>query len=218
MKKEKKRSLVLIIVILAIFNFGCAGMDTRQGKGTAWGTGIGALGGAALGQAIGKNTEGTLIGAAAGALLGGLVGNRVGAYMNQQEAALREVAAYSEAVAIARSQDVLMATFKGEFFFVTSSAELLPGAYAEIDRVAQVLNQYPQTRITVEGHTDKKGSETYNQRLSERRAEAVAAALVQRGVDRGRIRAVGYGESQPISEDDATNRRVVLVLTPISQG
>ena len=81
-----------------------------------------------------------------------------------------------------------------------------------------MLNNYPQTTIRVEGHTDSTGPEDYNQLLSEKRAETVKNALVQRAVDPRRINAVGYGELRPISSDNATNRRVSIVITPIQQG
>ena len=103
-------------------------------------------------------------------------------------------------------------------FFDFNSAELKPGAYSELNRVANVLNNFPQTTIRVEGHTDTKGGVEYNQRLSERRAESVKNALAQRGVDSRRIEAVGYGKSQPISSSDAVNRRVVIVINPIRQN
>jgi outer membrane protein OmpA-like peptidoglycan-associated protein len=70
----------------------------------------------------------------------------------------------------------------------------------------------------VEGHTDSKGSEAYNQTLSEKRAMSVKNALVQRGVDPARIQTAGYGKSQPISSDDAMNRRVSIVITPVKSG
>jgi outer membrane protein OmpA-like peptidoglycan-associated protein len=81
-----------------------------------------------------------------------------------------------------------------------------------------VLNNYPQTTIRVEGHTDATGPENYNQRLSEKRAETVKDALIQKAVDPRRINAVGYGESQPISSDNAMNRRVNIVIAPTQQG
>lgn len=138
--------------------------------------------------------------------------------MDRQEQALRDATAQSDAVSIQRTQDVLIATFKGDIFFDLDSSILKPGAYSEIDRVTNVLNNYPQTTIRIEGHTDSTGSEDYNQRLSEKRAEAVKNALIHRGVDPRRIQAVGYGESQPISSNNAMNRRVGMVLTPIRQG
>jgi outer membrane lipoprotein SlyB len=84
---------------------------------------------------------------------------------------------------------------------------------ALIGGVAQVLNQYPQTMVRVEGHTDQTGSEQYNQQLSERRANAVRNTLTQKGIDPGRISAVGMGECCPVSSDNAANRRVAMVLT-----
>ena len=207
----------LMAVILAMVLAGCAA-STHQERHTGTGAAIGAGVGAILGQAIGKDTEGTLIGAGVGAVLGGLAGNQVGAYMDRQETALRNAIAQSEAASIQREQDVLTATFKSDVFFDYDSDELKPGALAELARVATVLNNYPQTLIRVEGHTDSRGSEAYNQGLSERRAEAVKNALVQRGVDPMRIQSVGYGESQPISSSDALNRRVNIVIDPIRQG
>jgi outer membrane protein OmpA-like peptidoglycan-associated protein len=174
--------------------------------------------GAVLGQAIGGDTEGTLIGAGVGAALGGLAGWQIGEYMDRQEAELQQAFADSEAAAISREQDVLTATFKGDVFFDFDSAILKPGAYTEIDRTADVLNRYPQTTILVAGHTDTSGSETYNQSLSERRAQSVRDALVGRGVDPRRLQVIGYGESQPISSSDAANRRVELRIEAIRQG
>lgn len=213
----KKTVSTFVILVLAMTLFSCAGA-TRQQKGTAAGAAIGAGIGAGLGQAIGGDTEGTLIGAGIGAVLGGITGNQIAAYMDRQEQALRDAMAESDAVNIQRTQNVLTATFKGDIFFDLDSSTLKPGAYSEIDRVSNVLNNYPQTTIRVEGHTDSTGPEDYNQRLSEKRAEAVKSALIQRGMDPIRIQTVGYGESQPISSNSAMNRRVGIVITPIRQG
>lgn len=213
----KKPLLWVLTGMLALSLMACANATTGQ-KGAAIGAGVGAAAGAGLGQAIGRNTTGTLIGAGIGAALGGLAGWQIGEYMDRQEAELQQALADSEAASISREQDVLTATFKGDVFFDFDSAILKPGAYSEIDRTATVLNRYPQTTILVEGHTDSKGSETYNQQLSERRAQAVRDALVNRGVDPRRLRVIGYGESRPISSNDAMNRRVELRIEPIRQG
>jgi len=205
-----------VIMVMALQLSSCAALDTNQKQGTAIGAGVGAGVGAVLGQAIGRNSQSTIIGAGIGAALGGLAGNQVGLYMDNQEQELRDVMARSEAASIRRSQDVLIATFKGETFFGYDSSALLPGGRNEITRMASVLNKYPQTFIEVGGHTDSKGSEQYNQQLSLRRAHAVENALIQQGVSPNRIRAVGYGESRPISSSDAMNRRVEVVIIPMT--
>ena len=210
-----KRTISIILCLaLAICFYSCAG-PTYQQRGAKTGVLIGAAGGAILGQVIGRNTEATLLGAGIGAAVGGLSGHQIGAYMDRQEQELRAALAASEAASIQRTQNVLTATFQSEVMFDFDSATLKPGAYAEIGRVGNVLNRYPQTTIRVEGHTDSKGSEQYNQDLSQRRAQAVKDALKQRGVDSRRIQTIGFGESQPISSSDAMNRRVNIVIIPI---
>ncbi len=212
----KATSSIFISLVLVILLSSCASLDTNQKQGTAIGAGVGAGVGAVLGQAIGGDTESTMIGAGIGAALGGIAGNQAGLYMDKQEQELRNVMARSEAASIRRSQDVLIATFKGEAFFEYDSSSLLPGGYNEVVRMASVLNKYPQTQIEVGGHTDARGSEQYNQQLSLRRARAVERALIQQGVAPSRIRAMGYGESRPISSSHAMNRRVEVVIIPVT--
>lgn len=209
----KKTIAIIASLALAISLFSCAG-PTQKEKGSKTGALIGGGGGEILGQVIGGDTESTLLGAAIGTAVGGVSGHQIGAYMDRQEQELRTAMAASKAASIQRTQNVLMATFHSEFLFGFDSSTLKPGAYAEIARVANVLNRYPQTTIRVEGHTDSKASEAYNQALSEKRSLAVKSALTQRGVDPTRIQTVGFGESQPISSNDAMNRRVVIVIIP----
>jgi len=209
----KKIIAIIASLALAISLFSCAG-PTQQERGAKTGALIGAAGGAILGQVIGGHTESTLLGAAIGTAIGGVAGHQIGAYMDRQEQELRAAMAASEAASIRRTQDVLSATFQSEVLFDFDSSILKPGAYREIGRVANVLNRYPQTTIRVEGHTDSKGSEAYNQTLSEKRSLTVKSTLTQRGVDPARIQTVGFGESQPISSNNAMNRRVVIVIIP----
>ena len=117
--------------------------------------------------------------------------------MDKQENDMRQALAHSEAVAVQREGNALALTFKSDFTFDVNSSSIRPGLYSELDRVAQVLSAYPQTTILIAGHTDSTGSDAYNQQLSERRAQSVKNALVQRGIAAGRVHAVGYGEALP---------------------
>ncbi|MGA1976754.1 MAG: OmpA family protein [Bacteroidales bacterium] len=97
--------------------------------------------------------------------------------------------------------------------FETGKAVLTAGSYKELDHLLEILQDNPQMRIEISGHTDKTGSEPINFKLSEERAKAVVEYLVEKGIDRSRLEFRGYGSLQPIS-DNATaagrtkNRRV----------
>lgn len=216
----KKISVLVLAVALL---WGCAQPQTKTQQGALYGTGIGAAVGAGLGQVIGGNTKSTLIGAGIGAALGGVAGGSIGRYMDNQEAALQQQFAASDAANVQRNADVLAVTFKSDVLFDVNSAALKPGAYNEINRVAQVLVQYPQTEIQIAGHTDSTGSEVYNQGLSERRAMSVQNALANQGVAATRMRTIGFGESQPIGDNSTEsgrqlNRRVVVTIAPQQGG
>lgn len=210
-----KRILTTLTVL--VFLVGCAGMGANQKQGTVVGTAGGAAVGAGIGQAIGRNTESTLIGAAIGAAIGGLAGNQIGSYMDKQERALQNAMSASIAsnqASVNRvSQDMLALNFKSDVFFDTGSSALKPGAYPELDRVAQVMRQYPQTNIQIQGHTDASGSAQTNMMLSNWRAESVKMRLMQQGVAESRMTTMGFGETQPISSDPAQNRRVAIIVT-----
>lgn len=105
----------------------------------------------------------------------------------------------------------------GDVLFDTAQATLKPGAYATIDRLAEALKAEPERQVIIEGHTDSVGSDDYNQGLSERRAQAVQSALLERGVASNQIRALGKGESVPVASNDnpggrQQNRRVEMIF------
>jgi outer membrane protein OmpA-like peptidoglycan-associated protein len=198
--------------------------QTKEGQGTAWGAGIGAGLGALTGALVSSHHKGqaALIGAGVGGLLGGAAGNRVGKYMDDQQAELQQKLADQRAVEIQRENNLLRLTFHSDLIFPVNSAVLSPGAVSDLHRVAEVLNEYPQTTIIVAGYTDSTGTEQYNQLLSQRRAEAVKSALLVDGVSSQRVATVGYGEAQPIAtnatpEGRQLNRRVVITIAPEQQ-
>jgi len=114
----------------------------------------------------------------------------------------------------------MVITLEGSVLFASNKTELLPIAQKKLDEVAKALNDTASDQlIVVEGHTDSQGNDTYNQTLSQGRAESVRSYLVQRGVRSERISAVGKGESTPVASNDtpegrANNRRVEIVVQP----
>jgi outer membrane protein OmpA-like peptidoglycan-associated protein len=108
-----------------------------------------------------------------------------------------------------------------DVLFDTGRATLKPGADRDLDRLAQALKDNPNTRVLIEGHTDSVGSEDYNQRLSERRAEAVGDALRMRGVPTDRYEVKGLGKDFPVASNNTPagrqqNRRVEIVFSDAS--
>lgn len=106
----------------------------------------------------------------------------------------------------------------GDVLFAFNKAELSPQAGPRLDKLASFLKQFPDRKLLIEGYTDSVGGDSYNQNLSERRAQSVRDALVQRGVDSSRITAMGYGKAHPVAdnaspEGRAMNRRVEIVIT-----
>jgi outer membrane protein OmpA-like peptidoglycan-associated protein len=114
----------------------------------------------------------------------------------------------------------------GDVLFDTGRAELKPGATRKLDQLAQFLTEHPDRRVQIDGFTDSVGTDSYNEELSQRRANAVRAALLSRGVEASRIGTEGYGKSYPVADNGDSggrqlNRRVEVVIggndgTPIT--
>lgn len=184
---------------------------------------IGALSGAALGAAAG-----TLVGgddrrnALVGAGIGLLAGAAVGTYLDQQQRDL-ERNLQGTGATVQRVDDALMVTLPEGVTFDVDSARIKPQFSGPLSEIAYTLNQYPESYVDVVGHTDSTGAAAYNQTLSERRASAVASALIADGVARARIAAYGVGETQPIASNDtvrgrAANRRVEVIIVPATRS
>ena len=106
----------------------------------------------------------------------------------------------------------------GDVLFNTNRAEVKPGGMRNVQKLADFLKQYPQQRVLIEGYTDSTGSDSLNQSLSERRADAVRTALLRQGVSRDQVETRGYGAAYPVTDNDTAanrqlNRRVEIVLS-----
>lgn len=146
----------------------------------------------------------------------GAIGAGVGAYMDVQEAELRQEL-QGTGVQIQRVGDQLNLVMPGNITFNTNEYTLRPEFQPVLNSVASVLYKYKDTRLQVTGHTDSTGSADYNYNLSNRRATSVANYLAAQGVDQGRILSQGMGPDQPIASNAtdtgrAQNRRVELQI------
>jgi outer membrane protein OmpA-like peptidoglycan-associated protein len=188
---------------------------------TVIGGAAGAVGGYLLGDLIGGRRDRTerILGAGIGAIAGAGVGQ----YMDRQEQELRRRTA-GTGVVVERQGDELVLTMPSGITFAHNQSDVQAQFQPVLNEVAQTLNAYPSTLIDVLGHTDSTGSDAYNQGLSERRSQAVAAYLSARGVQPVRIATRGYGESQLLvnpensEADRQANRRVEIRIVPATQG
>ena len=190
---------------------GTEGDRTRQG----------AITGAAVGAVLGATRESgsdrlrnAAVGAAIGAAAGGIIGN----ILDQQAAELRNDFGNNE-IDVINTGSELIVRMPEAILFEVDSATLNPQLRSDLFVLSESLNKYPNSVVTVTGHTDNTGTAGYNQNLSERRAQSVASVLRSGGVSGGRIDVVGAGESQPIATNQtaagrALNRRVDITITP----
>jgi outer membrane protein OmpA-like peptidoglycan-associated protein len=214
-----RRSL-LAVTVLAVA--ACAqGQPGQPGRGTGVGAATGAVVGGVLGNVLsaeGRRSENTAIGAAIGAALGGGAGYAMDRQRQELERELAAERSRNDVQIEQLRRDVLLLTLDQDVQFAVDSAAIQPGFRDTLSKVADVLRRHRGTDVTIIGHTDSTGAESYNQMLSERRAEAVRRELVAMGVDGGRLRTVGRGENEPRASNDtatgrAANRRVEMVLT-----
>jgi len=178
---------------------------------------IGALSGAAIGAATSSKSDrgkGALIGAAAG----GAAGGGIGYYMDRQESKLRQQLE-GTGVRVVRNGNQIDLIMPGNITFDVNKSTIKSSFTGVLDSVALVLEEFDETIINIEGHTDSSGSASYNQLLSEQRAGSVRDFLLNQGIQSSRTRATGYGERNPIASNETAsgreqNRRVELNLVP----
>jgi outer membrane protein OmpA-like peptidoglycan-associated protein len=203
------RSIALPLLILAggTFVTGCA---TKAQTGAAVGAGAGAV----VGGVIGKVSGSTAKGAIAGAVIGGIAGDMIGARMDRQA---KELEQNINGATVERVGEGIQVTFASGLLYDFDSDVVKTDARTNLRELASSLDKYPGTDVIIIGHTDDVGADSYNQGLSERRAQAAAAYLMTQGVSGARIGTRGLGESEPIAsnatEDGrARNRRVEVAI------
>jgi len=211
----------LIVALAATTLTACMTNDPNQRA--KMGAVAGAVAGAVLGHSVENNKKGVLIGAVAGAAAGAGIGNYMDKQQQEMEAAL-EAERASHALEVQRLHDeTLKIDIASEVSFDFGSAALKSAFTPTLEKVANILQRYPNTVIHVVGHTDSVGSDSYNMTLSQHRAESVVNYFAGRGVAHNRLVAAGRGESSPRATNETEagrqlNRRVEIYVKPIVQG
>ena len=206
----KKSQIVLAVLVSSVLLFsGCASMS-KSVKGGAIGTAAGGTAGAVIGRASGNTAMGAVIGAAVGGVTGAIIGNKMD---KQAEEIKNEV----PGVNVERVGEGIVIEFENDVLFGFDLSDLTRTAEGNLDKLVTVLNKYPDTNIEIHGHTDDKGAINYNQKLSERRSQAVADYLKSQNIDSKRLTTKGFGEEKPIVLNDteanrAKNRRVEFAI------
>jgi len=217
------QKLALPVALSGAVLSGCTTMDAFTGESQVSNTSKGAIAGGLIGAVLGAATapkderaKRALIGAG----IGGVAGGGVGLYMDRQEAELREELTGSGVQVVRTEEGQIDLIMPGNITFATDSSDVKEEFMNTLHSVAKVVQQYENTLVTIEGHTDSTGSDSYNQLLSERRAASVAEVLLAQGVAFERVAAEGYGENRPVASNDtaegrAQNRRVEISLDAI---
>lgn len=218
--------LIATVTSLTLLS-GCTTFDPYTGEqkttNTAKGAGIGA-GVAAVVSYI-KNKDASSADrrkrmlTAAG--IGAVAGGGVGYYMDTQEAKLRKQLR-DTGVSVVREGDNINLIMPGNIIYATGNAAINDNFYEVLNSVALVLKEYDKTIVAIAGHTDNVGSSSSNQSLSQQRAQSVASYLKTRGIVDARIDVIGFGETQPVADNNTAagrelNRRVELTLVPITE-
>jgi outer membrane protein OmpA-like peptidoglycan-associated protein len=217
------RALIVTTLVAGMALSGCTTNpytgERQVSNGVKYGGGA-ALLGAAIGAATGKNASDRRARALKGGAILGLLGGGVGVYMDVQEKKLRDQM-QGTGVDVQRNAqtgavDLIM---PGNITFATARSDINPSFAGTLSQLAQTLNGNTQQSITVRGYTDNVGNASYNQQLSQDRANSVANYLIRNGVSSSRLQAVGYGMNDPIASNAteqgrSQNRRVELSINP----
>jgi len=191
--------------------------NSKPGDNTTAGTIMGGLIGAIAGMEMSSKGD-RKKGAIVGAIVGAAAGNAIGQTLDEQAADLRRDLNNNQ-VNVTNTGSELIVTMPQDILFALDSAAVRSDLRRDLGVVAGNLQAYPNSTISIEGHTDNTGTANYNRILSQRRANAVADILVNNGVPPARLYAVGRGENEPVASNlsvtgRAQNRRVEIVIRP----
>jgi len=206
---RRSRSFIAALFTTVLLLGGCSSLSNTE-KGAVIGAGAGAAGGAAVGQATDNTAEGAILGAVIGGAAGALIGQRMDRKANELD---REL----ENAEVERVGEGIKVTFDSGLLFDFDSSALRDNAEENLAEFAESMQEFEDTNILIVGHTDSKGSESYNQELSERRSKSAADYVIQRGIDDSRIMTTGKGESEPVASNETEegrqqNRRVEVAI------
>jgi outer membrane protein OmpA-like peptidoglycan-associated protein len=196
--------------VMLLTSAGCQSLNKKE-----QGAVIGAAGGAVVGGVVGHATGSTARGAIIGAAVGGAAGAIIGHQMDQKA---KEIQAKVPGAVVTREGEGLVVTFESGLLFDFDSDQLREASKANLDNLANSLSEFGDSKLLLVGHTDDKGTDSYNADLSRRRANAVASYLISRGVPSARVATSGRGETEPIAPNDTDanrqkNRRVEVAIS-----
>ena len=207
---KKLKSGLIVVLSASLVLSGCASMKKAE-KGAVIGTAAGGAIGAVIGKVSGNTALGAVIGAAVGGTTGAIIGNK----MDKQAEEIKKTVPDAK---VERVGEGIVVEFNSNILFGFNKADLSVEAKGNLDKLVTVLNTYADTDIELQGHTDSKGSEAYNQTLSEKRATTVSAYLAEKSIKSDRVTIKGFGETVPkydneTEEGRAQNRRVEFLIT-----
>ena len=207
----KKTMKSIMVITIALFLVSCNAV--KNANNTQKGAGIGVAAGAIAGGIIGGGLKGALIGAAIGGVSGAIIGN----VMDKQARKIEEAIPGAEVDRVGEGIHVIFDENSG-VNFATNKSDLTTTSKLNLDRVAKVLIEFPDTNITIQGHTDNTGNDDYNLDLSRKRAQSVAEYLSSKGVLLSRFNIEAFGEEAPRYDNNTTqgraqNRRVEMAIS-----
>jgi outer membrane protein OmpA-like peptidoglycan-associated protein len=207
----KKSEIFMLVVLVASISFSSCKSLSRTQKGAGIGTAAGGVTGAVIGRASGNTALGAVIGATVGGVTGAVIGNQ----MDKQAKEIKEELPNAK---VERVGEGIVVELSDKVLFDFNKSDLNTEAQTSLNKIAGVLNKYPDTDVEIQGHTDSKGTSGYNQRLSVQRASAVSTYLSARGIAYARLTTKGFGEDVPnysnATEDGRSqNRRVEFLIT-----